>query len=97
MSNEILGASQDAPSEKVRVNVANAPWEKCECGGHMFESVFLFKRVSALLSPSGKELHIPMELFRCTSCSKIPNFVSVNVPDIPESVKSEVPGISNVE
>jgi hypothetical protein len=77
--------------QKIKVDVSSASWEKCECGGKMFESVYLFKRVSALMSPNGQELHIPMEVFRCKDCKGIPKFVSDNIPDMPEELKALKP------
>ena len=76
-------------SEKVKVDLSNATWEKCECGGKMFESVFLFKRVSPIMSPNGQELHIPMEVFKCKDCARIPKFVWNNIPDMPEELKAK--------
>ena len=74
---------------KIKVDVSNATWEKCECGGKMFESVFLFKRVSPLMSPNGQELHIPLEVFRCKDCMQIPKFVWSNIPDMPDDMKAK--------
>jgi len=79
---------------KVKVDISNATWEKCECGGRMFESVFLFKRVSPLMSPSGQELHIPLEVFRCKECMMIPKFVSTNIPDMPDDLKAKAKDLS---
>ncbi len=73
---------------KVKVNVAGAPWEVCQCGGRTFESVFMFKRISPLVSPNGQELHIPLEVFRCTECKKFPKFMHDAAPDIPEDLKA---------
>ena len=74
-----------------KVNVTGAPWESCECGSKTFESVYMFKRISPLMSPNGQELHIPMELFKCTSCKKFPKFVAQNVPDLPDDMKAVTP------
>ncbi len=40
--------------------------EKCE--NQTFEPVFLFKKLSAVLSPSGKDTMVPMQTYRCTEC-----------------------------
>lgn len=76
-------------NSKIKVDLSNATWQKCECGGGMFESVFIFKRVSPILSPNGQELHVPMEVFKCKDCGKIPQFVYQNIPDLPEEMKSK--------
>ena len=44
----------------------------CEkCGAQTFEPVFLFKKISAVLSPTGKESLIPLQVYRCTECGHI--------------------------
>ena len=42
-----------------------------ECGCAAFKSVFLLRKVSALLSPSGKETVFPIQVFSCDSCGHI--------------------------
>ena len=44
----------------------------CEsCGGKYFRQVHAFKRLSALISPSGKEQIVPIPVFRCDECGFI--------------------------
>jgi|TARA_R100001510_G_C7597574_1_gene165187 DNA-directed RNA polymerase subunit RPC12/RpoP len=44
----------------------------CEnCGCRYFNQVHAFKRVSALLSPTGKEQIAPVPSFRCSDCGHI--------------------------
>ena len=44
----------------------------CEqCGSKYFRSVNAFKRVSALVSPTGKEQIVPVPTFRCDDCGFI--------------------------
>lgn len=42
-----------------------------ECEGQTFVPVFLFKEVSAVVSPNGKKSLVPMQIFKCDSCSHI--------------------------
>jgi|TARA_E500000305_G_scaffold88813_1_gene75654 uncharacterized Zn finger protein len=45
---------------------------KCEnCGCQFFRQVHAFKRVSALVSETGKEQIIPVPTFRCDECGFI--------------------------
>ena len=45
----------------------------CEnCGGKYFRQVNAFKRVSALVSPTGKEQIVPVPSFRCDDCGHVP-------------------------
>ena len=45
--------------------------ECTNCGCKYFESVFAFKKLSALSSPTGQESMIPIQTFRCTECGYI--------------------------
>jgi uncharacterized Zn finger protein len=42
-----------------------------ECGNAAFEPAFLLRKVSALVSPSGKETVVPIQLFACNNCGHI--------------------------
>ena len=42
-----------------------------ECGSKFFRQVNAFKRISALLSPTGKEQILPVPVFRCDECGFI--------------------------
>ena len=45
---------------------------QCEnCGCRFFRQVHAFKRVSALVSPTGKEQIVPVPTFRCDECGFI--------------------------
>ena len=44
----------------------------CEnCGGKYFRAVQAFKKVSALVSPTGKEQIVPIPVYRCDECGHI--------------------------
>jgi DNA-directed RNA polymerase subunit RPC12/RpoP len=46
----------------------------CEsCGHDTFIPAFKMRRMSALLSPHGKETMIPMQVFACAKCGHINN------------------------
>ena len=42
-----------------------------QCGGRYFRAVNAFKRISALVSPTGKEQIIPVPTYRCDDCGYI--------------------------
>jgi len=44
-----------------------------ECKGQCFEPTFLFKKLSAILSPNGQETMIPLQIYRCADCGHINN------------------------
>jgi uncharacterized Zn finger protein len=44
----------------------------CEkCNSEIFQPVFLLRKVSALVSPSGKETVVPVQVFACQSCGHV--------------------------
>jgi hypothetical protein len=70
--------------QQIQINLANAPWIKCDCGGISFRQIIMFKKLSQFESPSLREEQIPVELAICESCGKIPSFVSDKIKGIPE-------------
>ena len=45
----------------------------CEkCGNASFIQSFLLKRISPLVSPTGKEAIVPIQVFACGNCGSIP-------------------------
>ena len=62
------------PNENAQVSInpndlEDVLCEKCEC--QSFDLAFLFKKISAVLSPSGKESLIPIQVYKCTDCGHI--------------------------
>ena len=56
----------------VPVNLSQTQEIKCdECGSSAFHPAFLLRKVSALISPTGKETVIPIQVFACDSCGYI--------------------------
>ena len=44
----------------------------CEnCEGQLFTPSFMIKKISALQSPTGEKMMIPMQVFRCDNCGDI--------------------------
>ena len=42
-----------------------------KCSNQTFTQVFLFKKLSAVLSPNGKDSMIPLQVFKCDECGNI--------------------------
>jgi hypothetical protein len=60
----------------------------CDCGGMLFESGLVLKKISPLIAPSGKEELYPMEVLICKNCGKVPT--ELNTGDmLPEQVLAE--------
>ncbi len=43
--------------------------DNCEC--NLFTPSFLMKKVSALQSPTGEKMLIPIQVFRCDNCGEV--------------------------
>ena len=52
----------------------------CEkCGNNTFKQTLLIRKMSALASPSGQEMIIPMAVFACEKCGHVnKEFADVN-------------------
>ena len=46
---------------------------ECDCGGVMFTEKMMFKKISPIISPTGKEELYPMQVIVCDSCGKVPS------------------------
>ena len=65
--------------QNVRINLAEAPDVVCDkCGDRRFEPVHFMKKLSALVSPDGKEQIVPIgvmtgftSIWACYSCGHI--------------------------
>ena len=57
---------------KPNIDLSSATDVDCEeCGKKTFREVAMMKRVSALVSPTGKEVLVPVGTFACASCGHI--------------------------
>jgi uncharacterized Zn finger protein len=59
-------------SPQLNVDLSKADDVTCErCGNYTFEQVMLMKKMSALISPTGKEAIVPIPTFACNACGHI--------------------------
>ena len=57
---------------QINVDLSAASNIECEaCKNTEFVPTFMIKKVSALLSPTGKETLVPIQLFKCGKCNHI--------------------------
>ena len=85
--NQIGAAEQQVQSMQQKQMMQNAKDFVCSCGGRIFEEKLMFKKLSPLMTQSGKEEFVPMRIIVCTSCGLVPNeFDSENV--IPKEAKT---------
>lgn len=67
---------------------------KCDCGGMIFSEAFMYKRLSPILSPSGKEEFIPISLIICNKCGLVPRELDKE-NQVPDELKSKKSIIQN--
>lgn len=77
-----------ADLQQPQLDINSLPWINCSCGGRLFDSAVMVKRISPLLSPSGKEELLPADVIICRSCGKIPSFYASKIKGIPEDLIS---------
>jgi hypothetical protein len=75
-------------NSKIKIDLSQAPWLECSDKNTLFESKVLFKKISPLVSPSGKEELVPIEVIVCTKCGKVPRFFYEKAKDVPEEIRS---------
>ena len=57
-----------------QLNIEDTESLKCDaCGNYTFIKSYFIRRVSPLMSPTGQEAMIPIEVFACGNCGKVPD------------------------
>lgn len=75
------------------LNLKELEYMDCGCPlkNMKFRSETLVKKVSAIVSPTGKNEIVPIDIMVCSECGKIPEFIEEklkdDVGDIPASLK----------
>lgn len=60
------------PQARQNVDLSSALDVVCEsCGSKQFREVAFIKKVSALISPTGKEMIVPVATFACAGCGHV--------------------------
>ncbi len=60
----------------------------CDCGGMIFQSATIIKKISPIISPTGQEEMFPLEVVICTKCGKVPNELNTEKM-LPDEVLAE--------
>jgi len=62
-----------APTKQVELDISKADTIQCEeCGNASFIPAFFLKKISALMSPTGKEAIVPIQVYSCGNCGVVP-------------------------
>ena len=60
------------PKKQVQVDLKDAETMKCQkCDNKIFIQGYVVKKMSAILSPTGKEVIAPIQVFNCGSCGEL--------------------------
>ena len=66
----------------INIDLNRVPTERCVCGNNTWKIVYFIKKVSALVSPTGKDTVVPIQIFACDKCNTIsPMFKNLNDTD----------------
>ena len=58
--------------QQMNIDFSQTTAEVCEkCENDTFQQVYQMRKLSALLSPTGQESMIPIQVFACTKCGNI--------------------------
>ena len=64
---------QQPQETQVQVDLSKADTIKCDdCGNYLFITAHVIKRLSPIISPTGKEAMIPVQVYSCGNCGKVP-------------------------
>jgi len=57
---------------QVKVDLKQAEKIKCnDCNNYLFITSFVLKKLSAIVSPTGQEALIPVQVYSCGNCGKV--------------------------
>ena len=78
-------ANRPETTMKPKIDVKDTTPTTCdECGGEAFQEAFILRRVSAILSGTGQEGFMPVQVFACFKCG------NVNQGFLPPELRSPV-------
>ena len=60
------------PQTEVKVDLSKADTIKCDdCGNYLFITANVIKRISPILSPTGQEALVPVQVYSCGNCGEV--------------------------
>ena len=67
------------PQQQVQVDLSDADTMKCQkCENPVFIQGYVIKKISAIVSPTGKEVIAPIQVFNCGNCGEMLPLKEVN-------------------
>ncbi len=59
--------------QKATLDLSKADTLQCDdCGNYLFINSYVIKRISAIMSPTGEEGLVPVQVYSCGNCGKVP-------------------------
>ena len=59
--------------------IIDSPNIVCECGSKTFIGGAVLKKVSQIMSPTGREEVVPIPVYVCSECGKVPSYYTENI------------------
>ena len=70
---DVQGDKRKYQEPPQQIDIGDTETIICEkCGNASFIQSFFLKRISPLVSPTGKEAIVPIQVFACGNCGSIP-------------------------
>ena len=67
------------PKQQVQIDLSDADTMKCQkCENPVFIQAYVIKKISAIVSPTGKEVIAPIQVFNCGNCGEMLPLKEVN-------------------
>jgi ribosomal protein S27AE len=68
--------------QQQELDISKADTITCDdCGNASFIPAFFLKRISALMSPTGKEAIVPIQVYSCGNCGVVPQKMLASIQD----------------
>ena len=62
---------------QTQIDLSKAETMTCEqCESSLFSMSYIIKRMSAIISPTGQESIIPIQVYSCDGCGKVPEVLA---------------------
>jgi len=60
------------PQDQIKIDLSDVENISCDnCQNECFVMAFIIKKVSALISPTGQNTLVPLQVFKCDECNHI--------------------------
>jgi len=69
-----MKAQKPIKQPKKQININDTESVKCDdCGNYSFIQSYFIRRISAIVSPNGQETMMPIQVYSCGNCGKVPS------------------------